>query len=231
MMPMAELKETIAGSAVRALSLANPFDRYLFIEKYPSKLKELEGLSDRFPALRDRMRFECADANLALATFVRDTDWRQHRAVVFLDPFGNSVAWPTVLALARTRAIDLWYLFPAGLGVHRQIGRDGTVDPTHEASLDMLLGTPDWRTTFITETESDDLFGATSRSEKVATPRSITLFMIKRLREVFKGLVLDEWLPLGSRNIHMYSLLFATANPSPKAIALADRLARAVLKS
>ncbi len=230
MMPIADLEGTIAGSATRALSLAIPFNRYLFIEKSASKLAELQWLKDRFPALRDRMRFEHADANRALAAFVRQTDWRSHRAVVFLDPFGNAVAWSTVVALAKTRAIDLWYLFPAGLGVHRQIGRDGTVHFTHESSLDTLFGTPEWRAAFIKETVSKDLFGATSRSEKVATPISITLFMIERLREVFEGLVLDEWLPLGSRNVHMYSLLFATANPSPKAVSLADRLARAVLK-
>jgi hypothetical protein len=41
--------------------------------------------------------------------------------------------------------------------------------------------------------------------------------MIARMKQVFRGGVLDEWLPLGSRNIHMYSLLFAWANPSPKA--------------
>jgi hypothetical protein len=65
---------------------------------------------------------------------------------------------------------------------------------------------------------------------KVATPKSITLFMIDRMRQIFKGGVLDKWLPLGSSGNHMYSLLFAWANPSEKA-RLAGKLAQAVLES
>lgn len=48
--------------------------------------------------------------------------------------------------------------------------------------------------------------------------------------QIFKGGVLDEWLPLGSRGIHMYSLVFAWANPREKA-KLAGKLAKAVLGS
>jgi hypothetical protein len=132
----------------------------------------------------------------------------------------------------ETEAIDLWYLFPAGLGVHRQIGRDGTVDDTHTTSLDRLFGTTDWREAFIEQRSEPDLF-TESRSvpTRMATPESITRFMITRMKRVFRGGVLDDWLPLGSRNIHMYSLLFAWANPSPKATALATKLAAAVLRS
>lgn len=134
--------------------------------------------------------------------------------MVFLDPFGNNVAWATLRRIAETEAIDLWYLFPAGLGVHRQIGKDGSVHFTHYASLDRILGTPEWRDAFIDRRDEQDLFGAVEeRTTKVADPSSITEFMIKRMRTIFKGGVLDEWLPLGARNIHMYSLIFAWANP------------------
>ncbi len=138
--------------------------------------------------------------------------------------------WKTIEAIAHTRAIDLWYLFPAGLGVHRQIGKDGSVHASHEASLDELVGTKEWRNTFIEEQDGEDLFGEKKGFAKLATPKSITLFMIERMRKIFKGGVLDEWLPLGSRGIHMYSLLFAWANPSEKA-KLAGKLAKAVLGS
>jgi three-Cys-motif partner protein len=140
------------------------------------------------------------------------------------------VKWTTIEAIAKTQAIDLWYLFPAGLGVHRQIGKDATIDPTHAASLDDLLGTKEWRRAFIEERSENDLFGARRDQIKTATPESITRFMIERMRPVFKGGVLDEWLPLGSNGIHMYSLIFAWANPSPKA-KLAGKLAAAVLRS
>ncbi len=222
----------IAGSADRALRISTPFDEYVFVEKSPDKAGRLEELRSRFPALADRTTIICGDANMELRKFCKSRNWRECRAIVFLDPFGNQVAWETIVATAETEAIDLWYLFPAGLGVHRQIGRNGTVDNSHTASLDRLFGTPNWREAFIEEQFETDLFAqGRSVSTKSATPEFITQFMIARMKGVFRGGVLDEWLPLGSKNIHMYSLLFAWANPSPKAAALATKLAAAVLRS
>lgn len=88
-------------------------------------------------------------------------------------------------------------------------GRDAKVDASHAASLDELIGTKEWREAFIEERDERDLFGPKKEHPKIATPESITRFMIKRMKGVFKGGVLEEWLPLGSRGIHMYSLLFA----------------------
>ncbi len=223
-----EYSPFIAGSVHRALELRTAFDEYVFVEKSRAKAKDLQSLKATFPGIANRISIRIADANNALVDFCNKTDWRKARAVVFLDPYGNQVKWTTIEVIAKTQAVDLWYLFPAGLGVHRQIGNDAKVDPTHQRSLDKLLGTPDWRTAFIETRQTDDLFGTGIGEEKVATPASITHFMIGRMRKVFKGGVLDEWLPLGARGIHMYSLLFAWANPSEKA-KLAGKLARAVL--
>jgi three-Cys-motif partner protein len=105
-----------------------------------------------------------------LQKFCSERDWQSTRAVVFLDPYGNQVKWQTIEAIAATRAIDLWYLFPAGLGVHRQIAGDGTIDRTHEASLDELFGTRDWRTSFVEVKKEEDLFGSRDVASKIATP-------------------------------------------------------------
>ena len=221
----------IEGSAVRALECGTAFERYVFVEKSRTKSKQLrDKLIAKFPTLQDRIDIHQGEANKELLDFCASTDWKKTRAVVFLDPQGNQIKWKTIEAIARTQAIDLWYLFPAGLGVHRQIGRDGKVHFSHGASLDGLFGTTDWQHSFIEEQDGADLFQKRTDRSKVATPKSITLFMIRRMREVFKGGVLDEWLQLGSRGIHMYSLLFAWANPSGKA-KLAGNLAKAVLGS
>jgi three-Cys-motif partner protein len=221
----------IVGSAERALQVSTKFDDYIFVEHSLKKVDRLAELSTRYPSLRDRITIRHEDGNVAVRQFCSQRDWRKTRAVVFLDPFGNQVEWDTIKAIAGTNAIDLWYLFPAGLGVHRQIGRDGTVDDTHVASLDRLLGTTDWRSAFIEEEPSADLFGETRNiTTKVATPDSITRYMIRRMKTIFHGGVLDRWLPLGANGIHMYSLIFAWANPSEKA-KLAGKLADAVLRS
>jgi three-Cys-motif partner protein len=227
---VSEYASFIEGSAQRALRLGIAFDEYIFVEKSRSKVRQLESLRVQFPTISDRISIRCGDANGELEKFCSQMDWKQTRAVVFLDPFGNQVRWETIIAIAETGAIDLWYLFPAGLGVLRQIPKRKGVHETHEASLDRLLGTREWRNVFIESTSVDDLFGSRENHERRATVESITRFMADRMKTVFRGGVLDEWLPLGSGNIHMYSLMFAWANPGEKA-KLAGKLAQAVLRS
>ena len=231
LLPLDDFRPFIDGSARRALGLKHPFDQYIFTETKRGNVESLTELKQEFLELAVSIDIRRADANAELKEFCAKTNWHTCRSAVFLDPFGNDVAWETLEAIAATGAIDLWYLFPAGLGVDRQLGNDGSVHFTHEASLDRMLGTPDWRDAFIDRQDETDLFGVVhERTTKVADPGSITEFLIKRMRTIFKGGVLDGWLPLGSRNIHMYSLIFAWANPSEKA-QLAAKLAKAVLKS
>jgi three-Cys-motif partner protein len=225
-----EYTSFIEGSAQRALRFGEAFDEYVFVEKSRWKVRELNSLRSQFPVIADRISVRHGDANSELRKFCEHTDWKRTRAVVFLDPCGNQVGWGTIVALAKTDAIDLWYLFPAGLGVHRQISKVKGVHKTHEASLDWLLGTTEWRNRFVGKKVVADLFEPQENQERRATAESITQFMAERMKTVFRGGVLDAWLPLGARNIHMYSLMFAWANPSENA-KLAGKLALAVLRS
>lgn len=219
----------VKGSAQRALELGEAFDTYIFVERSRRKIADLKRLRNEHASIADRIDIRQGDANKELKRFCLETDWRRNRAVVFLDPYGNEVIWDTIAAIAQTKAIDLWYLFPAGLGVYRQISRKGGIHKTHIASLDKLLGTTAWREVFVETVKIDDLFGSREVEEKRATVDSVTRFALERMKKVFMGGVLDEWLPLGSKGIHMYSLIFAWANPSPKA-KLAEKLSRAVLR-
>jgi three-Cys-motif partner protein len=226
-----EAEPFIEGSARRALGVDPPFSRYVFVEKSRRKATQLERLRADFPQVAERIKIERADANVAIQEFCQTTDWKHNRAVLFLDPFGNQVGWNTLEAIARTRAIDVWYLFPAHLGINRQISSAAEFDAAKAASLDFVFGTDEWRTEFLATMRVDDLWGEErERSVKQATVDSITRFMIKRMKRVFKGVVLDEWLPLGRAGNHWYSLLFACSNPSRAATRIAERVARAVMK-
>jgi three-Cys-motif partner protein len=218
----------VLGSAQRALGLKESFKEYIFIEKKRGLSQELETLTTTFPD--KNIKILNADANLGLKELCSNRNWEKCRAVVFLDPFGSQVEWQTIRALASTKAVDLWYLFPAGLSVQRQVRKDGSVHHTHEAALDRILGTPEWRSAFQEEVDTEpDLFGSNSRTtRKMVDADSATRFMIHRMKQEFRGGVLDDWLPLGSRNVHMFSLIFAWANPSPNA-KKAGKIARTVL--
>lgn len=226
-----EAEPFIEGSAKRALGVIPPFTSYVFVEKSKGKIASLKSLQAEFPNLSSRIQIKQADANVAVEQFCAETDWRRTRAVMFLDPFGNQVGWNSLEAIARTKAIDLWYLFPAHLGINRQISGSGAFDEGKASSLDFVLGTPEWREEFIATIETKNLWGELQETSfKQATVDSVTRFMIKRMKQIFGGMVLDEWLPLGRGGSHWYSLLFACANPSKKATEIAERVARAVMK-
>jgi three-Cys-motif partner protein len=148
------------GSAKIALALPEPFDHYLFIEKSKGRVNQLKQAIHRdHTALIPRCDFRRGDANTVLKGWCQERDWQKERAVVFLDPYGMQVEWSTFEALEATKSIDLWYLFPLGVGVARLLTYRGDIDETWQRRLDSLFGTTTWRTEFYRVTPGqDDLF-------------------------------------------------------------------------
>lgn len=225
-----EVKTVIAGSADRAMAVSPPFSRYIFID---DRKKCIEALEQKFKEkyYANNVQYIKGDANAHVQRICAEEKWNYQRGVVFLDPFGSQVQWNTIEAVANTQALDLWYLFPAGLSVFRQISNKGTIDPTHVDSITRLFGTKDWKTAFLKPSNQGDLFSDVNRHEKDVTPESAALFMIKRLKSVFKGGVLDQMIPLGKHAYPSYYLLFAWGNPSTKATKLANKLSKAAVKA
>lgn len=225
-----DVKSVLSGSADRALNISPPFYRYVFIDK---RKKCIDALSAKFKGRQnvDRVSYLCGDANQQIRALCADEQWHTQRGVVLLDPFGSQVEWATIEAIAATKSLDLWYLFPAGVGVFRQIGNTGTVHSTHGDSITRMFGTEDWKTAFLKPSKQADLFGESTQQEKNVTPESAAHFMIERLKSVFKGGVLDEMIPLGKHSYPSYYLLFAWGNPSKKTSELANKLSKAAVKA
>lgn len=227
-----EADELMLGSAIRAANIERGFDHYIFIDTNASNLSSLRDRIGPNNRHLTKMEFIQEDANAAIQKLIPRLQKKNARAVVFLDPFGNQVRWETLKALAGTGAVDLWYLFPAMLGVYRQIKNDGaTTTPEQEKSLDGLFGPNDWRSAFTKTDTQPDLFGTRTTTEKSVTVEGITRFMIKCLDEIFKGGVSDKWLPLGRGRRHYYSLIFAMANPSANAKKAGMGIAEHILKN
>lgn len=221
-------REAIDGSAVRALRATVPFDEYVFIEKSKSKLAALKAqLSEQFPDRIDRCRFECDDANEAIKKICARTNWLKSRAVVFLDPFGNQIEWETLVTLANTGGADVWYLFPSGLGIYRQIPKSGSPQAKAVESITRMLGTDDWLRLFTKKTTSTDLLGESQTdTQRAATVDAITEYVISRLGTIFRGGVAEKYVSLGGKGVPWYSLLFAVSNPDKKAKELAHKVAK-----
>jgi len=201
------------GSAHIALECKPPFDKYIFIEKDEGKLVELKNnLLREFPQREKQIIFIQGDANTVIQDLC-EKDWRLHRAVLFLDPFGMQVVWPTIEAVARTEAIDLWILFPLGVAVNRMLTRDGQIDEKWKRKLDDIFGDGDWYNNFYAVNTQDRLFGEATEMHKTADFSAIQDYYIARLKTVFPH-VADKSLQLyNSKNIPLYTLFFAAGNP------------------
>lgn len=227
-------KTSVDGSARRALSTNPPFDKYCFIELRAKKLAALKALEAEYPGksievIRD-------DANVALKTLCEKYTWRDERAVLFLDPFGMHVEWTTLQAIAKTGAIDVWYLFPYS-GLYRQAAKNAdAMDSDKEESITRLLGTDEWRQVFYAPKRQASLFGGDGGDEREADHRQMLDFVSKRLKLLFPAVsdpkILyqagDSKNPSGAP---LFALYFAASNPSPKAYGLATKIARDVLNA
>ena len=224
------VSQVVEGSPMRALGVEPPFDKYLFVEKKPKNVQSLRKLCEDFNELD--IAILPGDANDELTNFCRMIDGnRIDRAVVFLDPFGLSVRWDTVVKLARTEKVDLWYLVPVD-GMSRQIKDDGSFLPG-AARIDDLWGSGDWRSKAVRKADVPrDLFGdVDDRLEKIARAKQFSEMFREHLEKEFKGGVAKTYLPLGRGKRHDFSLMFACANPSRPAYEAAMRIANHILRT
>ena len=176
--------------------------------------------------MANRIHIVQKEAKGFLSNWCAQNDWRFSRAVVFLDPYGMSVDWTTLESIAQTRAIDLWLLFPLGQAVNRLLTRDGPPDQDMAARLTRIFGTDEWKEAFYRSVKQQTLFGPIETVVKMADFKAIGDFFVARLKKIFAG-VASNPLPLyNSKNVPIYLLCFAAANPrgAPTAIKIAQHL-------
>jgi three-Cys-motif partner protein len=222
--------EVVKDGSVRiALKIDPPFNRYIFNDKSSARAAELEVLKSEFSTRTIEVRQ--GDANQFLVDVARNTDWRSHRAAVFIDPYGMQVKWATLEALANTKAIDLALLFPTG-GLSRMLTVDGDIPNEWASRIDDHLGPCNWRNAVYRETEEPSLFTPkTPKTEKHLTVEGLRQFVQNRLTEIFP-FVAEKQLELrNSKNAVLYHLFIICANPSPLAQALAKKLAEGAIRA
>jgi three-Cys-motif partner protein len=170
-------------------------------------------LCQQFSDIAPRIKIIREDANNYLVKWCKETNWRKTRAVVFLDPYGMQVDWATIEEMAETKSIDLWILFPLGVGVNRLLLRQRPPKGPWAERLTRIFGTDTWQQAFYRKSTQDDLFRTTPELVKDADFDAIASYWVTRLRSVFAD-VADNPLPLrNSRNVPIYLLSFAAANP------------------
>ena len=93
--------------------MVNPFTDYTFIEKNSNRVQKLHELKQEFSNRKIEIYPGECNNYLQSSLISHSAEyWTDRRALIFLDPFGMQVAWTTIEAVAKTKAIDLWVLFP-----------------------------------------------------------------------------------------------------------------------
>jgi three-Cys-motif partner protein len=224
-----ESQRFLDGSARIALQSDPPFDEFIFIESAGKRASELRKLQLEFSSKKIDVRK--GDANEQIHKLCTSTNWRNTRAVVFLDPYGMQVDWVTMLAIAKTQGIDTWILFPLGIGVNRLLTDDFKNIPAKwKERLDRMLGTADWKDEFYQKTNlQGNLFEQRpSNAElKNATFESIGRYYHGRLKSIFSHVAPNPKDLCNSTGNPIYQLHFAANNPRGGPIAM--RIAKHIL--
>lgn len=213
---------TVSGSAEIAIAATPEFDVLHLIDRDPKHAEDLRALASASPERNIRVYQQ--DSNIALSQILTSTHWKSTRGVVFLDPYGMSLHWATLKAIAETQALDAWYLFPLS-GVFRQAANDfDRVSAESAQAIDRILGTDEWRERFYaTKPQATLLEGeALNQRTRIATPEAIAAYVHDRLRTIFLGWVSPPII-LPERGAPLFALFFAVSNPNPRAINLSKR--------
>lgn len=214
------------GSALKAMKVDPPFELCTFIELDPGKAEILRqrlqaSYSNRWEVLpgdaNEEVRRICASFPLG------------HRAMVFLDPFATQVEWETLQAIAATEKMDLWFLVPL-MAITRMMPREGRIPPEFKGALIRMFG-EDPESELYRPGDQPPLFEEMDEEFlRQGGSKNLIRYIVKRLRSIFHGHVAPECLLLcNSKNSPMFLLVYAMANPAPKAVALAKRVVKDIL--
>lgn len=219
-----EAAQVFAGSVKRALAVS-AFKQLYFIEAKEENIASLRAIAANEP----RAEIIQGDANIKLIELCRRLDWKGRRGVVFVDPCGPETDWAMLRAIAETKALDMFWLFPLS-AVYRNAPHDhGMLTPEKRAMVSKCLGCDDWEGSFYGASKAvvRDLFDDAPKVRHVDSA-NIEAFVTEKLKAIFPHVEKPARL-LGSKNAPLFNLFFAMANPSPAARKVASPIARHLL--
>ena len=218
-----EFQELHEGSARIALGIDNrPFNRLIFVEKDNKRVEELRKLRGEFP--NRQIDVVEGDANEEVKKFCRQMT-NSDRAVVFLDPFATEVSWDTVAAIADTKRIDCWILFPL-MAVARMMRRNGEPSEALAIHLDRIFGGREFWQNRYQDSPQLSLFDGEPQRRRQPGTQHIAEAYRRRLESVFNAVAPTRRTFKNSRNVEIFELFLAAGNPrgAPIAMDIADHI-------
>lgn len=227
-----EYVEQRRGSARIALDIQPPFERLVFMDLNPKHIAALKAIKEENP--HREIDVLQGNANALIRDEIEWDGWKSTRAVMFLDPYGMEVEWETLEKIAKTKAIDVWYLFPLS-GLYRQAARNmSKIDEIKAKAITRMLGTDAWRDELYSDVPpiQDLLGGMSSHDERQrnANVAGLEKYVKERLLTIFPAVLDPYQLPPIDRP-QKFSLFCAISNSSERAIDLARSFGDDITKS
>jgi three-Cys-motif partner protein len=185
----------IVGSPVRALTVKDPFDKYIFCEEDPEKLRALVSrVKERAPRLD--VAYIPGDCNANVDRIVSEIPQPSKDNTVltlcFADPFDISLKFRTLQRLALSRFVDFIVL----LAVYSDAGRAYRRYMMDDApKVDEFLGSKNWRARWKTAERKRVIFPKFLAQEFAASMQTLgylptPIHKMKRVRSDEKNLPL-----------------------------------------
>ena len=246
-----EDRELHTGSALAALQISDkPFDRLMLNDINQKNIEALKTeICKEFP---DRnVHFGNTDANLYVsqtcAQQLSKKGWDGTRGVIFLDPFATEVSWDTIETIARTKALDLWLLFPRkalSRVARKSVDVDLDLHP-HRATLDRVFGDASWRLLYDGEFIRDynmtvhvDKAWQPQLGDQFIDPEHSTRGSEAMIAYLYKQRLISvlPWVSNVRAALYIngqphFELMFAASNPRANAGELATRIADYILEN
>ncbi|HEU0143949.1 MAG TPA: three-Cys-motif partner protein TcmP [Nitrososphaera sp.] len=138
-------KRIVPASPMVALDIKDKFDKYIFCDADPLKIKALqERVSKAYPSVNSQ--FILGDTNKSVDSILQEIP--QHRkgfkvlSFCFADPYKLANLKFETIRQMSSRFIDFLILIPSGMDANRNISR--YINPTNR-TVDLFLGTSEWR--------------------------------------------------------------------------------------
>jgi three-Cys-motif partner protein len=218
--------QVIDGSALRALKY--PFDQYYFFDKNKNHCQALsEKTKTAYPDKQEKVSIINGDCNNLLQG-IDQRPWQtdRWRGVIFLDPYAMELSWSCLEKISKTKAFDVWYLFPFS-AVNRNLPRSGAIQRQNEDLLTKIFGSPDWKQQIYQESTQTSLF---NEPELERIPDGLMDYIQSRLLHTFPTVAPNPVFLRNKQNSPLFLLCFAGSNPSKAAKELSLKGAKYILE-
>lgn len=220
--------EDFRGSVLTALGVEPGFHQYHFNELKPAHVSELEKIKAEHPD--KQIQIYQKDANQFVPAFCSGLA-QNDRAVLLLDPYSTQLDWETLGAVARSKKVDLWLLFPISVILRMTPTDEARIRPEWKNTLNRLLGTDEWQAALYKPVEAppmDDLFDDKQElpAHRVNT-KELERWVTARLKQLFPYVAPP--VPLNNNGSPLFLFYFAVSNESPKAWGLAEKAASHII--